>query len=63
VLVINGARDTVTRRRAGLALQAALPMAEQAVIPGAAHLPNLDAPRVYNLLMTEFARRHMPAAA
>jgi pimeloyl-ACP methyl ester carboxylesterase len=63
VLVINGARDTETRRRAGRALQAALPMAEHAVIPGAAHLPNLDAPHVYNLLMTEFARRHLPAAA
>jgi len=63
VLVINGARDTGTRRRAGLALQAALPLAEHAVIPGAAHLPNLDAPHVYNLLMTEFARRHLPAAA
>jgi pimeloyl-ACP methyl ester carboxylesterase len=63
VLVVNGAHDTATRRRAGVALHAALPMAEQAVIPGAAHLPNLDAPRVYNLLLTEFARRHMPAAA
>lgn len=63
VLVINGARDTEARRRAGLALRAALPMAEHAVIPAAAHLPNLDAPRVYNQLMIEFARRHLPAAA
>jgi len=63
VLVINGARDTETRRRAGRALTAALPMAEHAVIPAAAHLPNLDSPRVYNLLMAEFARRHLPAAA
>jgi pimeloyl-ACP methyl ester carboxylesterase len=63
VLVVNGARDTGSRRRAGIALRAALPMAEHAVIPAAAHLPNLDAPRVYNLLMSEFARRHLPAAA
>jgi pimeloyl-ACP methyl ester carboxylesterase len=62
-LVINGARDTEARRRAGLALRNALPLAEHALVPDAAHLPNLDAPAAYNGLMTEFARRHLPAAA
>ena len=62
-LVVNGARDTETRRRAGLALRAALPSAEHAFIPQAAHLPNLDAPLSYNTLMSEFARRHLPVAA
>jgi 3-oxoadipate enol-lactonase len=62
-LVINGARDTEVRRRAGLALRAALPLADYALVPDAAHLPNLDAPRVYNQLMNDFAHRHLPAAA
>ena len=63
VLVVNGARDTEARRRAGAALRDALPAAEQVLIPNAAHLPNLDSPREYNQLMSGFARRHLPAAA
>ena len=63
VLVLNGARDTEARRRAGAALRAVLPAAEQVLVPNAAHLPNLDAPREYNQLMSGFARRHLPAAA
>ncbi len=63
VLVINGARDTEARRRAGNLLCDALPSAEHVIIPDAAHLPNLDAPREYNQLMSGFARRHLPAAA
>jgi 3-oxoadipate enol-lactonase len=62
-LVVNGSRDTESRRRAGLALRTALPLAEYALVPDAAHLPNLDAPGVYNQLLNEFARRHLPAAA
>ena len=38
-------------------------IAERVLIPDAAHLPNLDAPRAYNQLMYEFALRHLPAAA
>src|SRR5688572_20841450 len=57
VLIVNGARDTETRRRAGAALRNALTTAEQVLIPDAAHLPNLDAPREYNQLMSGFARR------
>ena len=63
VLVVNGARDTEARRRAGAALRDALPAAEQVLVPNAAHLPNLDSPREYNQLMSGFARRHLPAAA
>jgi pimeloyl-ACP methyl ester carboxylesterase len=63
VLVVNGARDTETRRRAGAQLRDALPSAEQVLVANAAHLPNLDAPREYNQLMTGFARRLLPAAA
>lgn len=63
VLVVNGARDTEARRRAGDLLCDALPSAEHVIIPDAAHLPNLDAPREYNQLMSGFARRHLPAAA
>ena len=62
-LIVNGARDTVARRSAGAALQAALARAERVLIQDAAHLPNLDAPREYNRLMSGFARRHLPAAA
>jgi len=40
-----------------------LPNAFAAIIEGTAHLPNLDAPREYNQLMSGFARRHLPAAA
>lgn len=63
VLIVNGARDTEARRRAGSALLGALPSAEQVLIPDAGHLPNLDSPREYNQLMSGFARRHLPAAA
>jgi 3-oxoadipate enol-lactonase len=62
-LIVNGARDSEARRRAGLALRAALPAAEHVFIPQAGHLPNLDAPLAYNQIMSEFARRHLPAAA
>ena len=63
VLVINGARDTEARRQAGALLRDALPSAEHVLIQNAAHLPNLDAPREYNQIMSGFARRHLPAAA
>ena len=62
-LIINGARDIASRRRAGTHLQAALGAAEHVLIQDAGHLPNLDAPREYNQLMSGFARRHLPAAA
>jgi pimeloyl-ACP methyl ester carboxylesterase len=62
-LVVNGARDLDSRVRAGLRLHALLPDAEHVFVPDAAHLPNLDAPLRYNQILSEFARRHVPAAA
>jgi pimeloyl-ACP methyl ester carboxylesterase len=63
VLVVNGELDTALRRRAGEALARALPLAEHVVIPGAGHLPNLDAPRAYNEALREFLQRQARAAA
>jgi pimeloyl-ACP methyl ester carboxylesterase len=62
-LIVNGALDVDTRLRAGLRLQETLPAAKRVLIENAAHLPNLDAPRDYNQLISEFASRQMPAAA
>jgi pimeloyl-ACP methyl ester carboxylesterase len=63
VLVVNGGFDTQIRRRAGEALARALPLAERVVVPGAGHLPNLDAPRAYNDAIQAFLRRQTRAAA
>jgi len=62
-LIVNGELDTDVRRRAGLALCATLAAADHVLVRHAGHLPNLDAPRAYNQIMIEFARRHLPAAA
>lgn len=63
VLVVNGEFDTTIRRRAGQAIARALPLAEYVVIPGAGHLPNLDAPRAYNDALLAFLRKQSRAAA
>ena len=63
VLVINGELDTAFRCRAGEALARALPLAERVVIPGAGHLPNLDAPGAYNDALRSFLQRQARAAA
>ncbi len=62
-LVINGAHDVESRRAAGLALAAKLPAATHVSVANAGHLPNLDAPREYNRILSDFARRVLPAAA
>jgi pimeloyl-ACP methyl ester carboxylesterase len=62
-LVVNGESDTPTRLRAGEALARALPLAERVVVPGAGHLPNLDAPRAYNDAIQAFLQRQARAAA
>jgi 3-oxoadipate enol-lactonase len=62
-LIINGALDVNSRREAGRRLRAALSEADHVILDDAAHLPNLDAPRVYNRLISEFASRLVPAAA
>ena len=63
VLVVNGEFDTSIRRHAGEAIARALPIAERVVIPGAGHLPNLDAPQAYNGALQAFLRRLARAAA
>jgi pimeloyl-ACP methyl ester carboxylesterase len=63
VQIINGEQDLDSRLRAGRELAARLPDANRAIIAGAGHLPNLDAPRDYNQIVNEFARRHLPAVA
>jgi pimeloyl-ACP methyl ester carboxylesterase len=62
-LVVNGALDTPIRLRAGEGIARALPFAERVVIPGAGHLPNLDAPSAYNEALQSFLRRQALAAA
>jgi 3-oxoadipate enol-lactonase len=62
-LIVNGELDTRARLRAGEALARALPAAERIVVPGAGHLPNLDAPRAYNDAVQAFVRRQSLAAA
>ena len=63
VLIVNGELDTLARRCAGEALARALPAAERIVLPGAGHLPNLDAPGAYNDALQAFVRRQSLAAA
>jgi len=62
-LILNGARDIDSRQRAGSRLRETLPIADHVFVGEAAHLSNLDAPREYNQLISEFAARHIPAAA
>jgi len=63
VLVLNGEFDTALRRRAGEAIAGSLPRAERVVIPGAGHLPNLDAPHAYNEALRTFLQGLARAAA
>jgi pimeloyl-ACP methyl ester carboxylesterase len=55
-LIISGALDLETRRRAADALASSLPTSERATVPGAGHMPNLDNPPVYNRLLSQFLR-------
>jgi 3-oxoadipate enol-lactonase len=57
-LVLNGEHDTQERRAAAAGIAAALRNAGHRVVEGAGHLCNLDNPRAYNLLISEFLRRH-----
>ena len=63
VQIVNGEHDLDSRRRAGFELRVRLATANHDIIAGAGHMPNLDAPLAYNTIVTEFARRHLPAAA
>ena len=57
-LVLSGELDPPGRRLAARRLAARLSDAELAIIPGAAHLPNLDSPDVYSKLCRAFLLRH-----
>src|SRR5262249_18524079 len=59
-LILSGAYDLASRRRAARRLSARLSDAELAVIPGAGHLPNLDRPDAYSELCRQFLMRHCP---
>ena len=62
-LVVNGARDSVERRAYGAALARALRGARQALVPGAGHIPSLDAPGAYCELLSGFVCMHARAPA
>lgn len=53
-LVVNGELELETRRASGVAVAAAIPRAEQRVIPRAGHLPNLDNASAYNDALRQF---------
>ena len=57
-LVLSGAHDLASRRRAARQLAVRLRDAELTVIPAAGHLPNLDRPDVYSELCRQFLTRH-----
>ncbi|HVN44489.1 MAG TPA: alpha/beta hydrolase [Steroidobacteraceae bacterium] len=57
-LVLSGAYDLASRRRAARRLVARLSHAELMVIPGAGHLPNLDSPDAYSRVCRQFLLRH-----
>jgi pimeloyl-ACP methyl ester carboxylesterase len=63
VLVVNGELEAPGRSRAGEAIARALPNGERIVLPGAGHLPNLDAANAYNAAVQAFLRRQSRAAA
>lgn len=57
-LIVSGESDLPSRLRAARRLCRRLPRAEQALITGAGHLPNLDNPQDYNALCRAFLERH-----
>jgi pimeloyl-ACP methyl ester carboxylesterase len=59
-LILSGAHDLASRRRAARRLAARLSDAELVVIPAAGHLPNLDRPAAYSQLCRQFLMRHCP---
>lgn len=59
-LVLSGAHDLASRKRAARELTARLSHAELADIPGAGHMPNLDRPDAYSKLCREFLAHHCP---
>ena len=60
-LIVTGELDAPSRIRSAERLRAVLPCAEQAVIKGAGHLPNLDRPDEYSEVCRSFLDRHLRA--
>lgn len=58
-LVINGEHDAVHRRLVGDALAYGLPRARRVLLPGAAHLANLDRPADYSAQLAAFLDAHL----
>ena len=58
VLIIGGEHDLPSRHAAADELTLALPAATRRRVRGAGHLPNLDNPRAYDELLSEFLERH-----
>jgi 3-oxoadipate enol-lactonase len=56
-LVLGGEYDLPSRLAAANELTRALPRATRAVVSGAGHLPNLDNPQAYNILLGDFLGR------
>jgi 3-oxoadipate enol-lactonase len=59
-LILVGERDTVTPPPSSQSMQAKIPGAEIHVVPGAAHLSNLDNPAFFNEKLIAFLKRVSP---
>ena len=56
-LIVNGAADLPRFRAVGELLARSIPGSRYELIPGAAHLPNLEKPVIFNQLLLDFARQ------
>jgi pimeloyl-ACP methyl ester carboxylesterase len=61
-LILVGERDTVTPPPSSQSMQAKIPDAELYVVPGAAHLSNLDNPAFFNEQLLTFLKRVSPGS-
>ena len=56
-LIVVGADDTITPPSDAARMAKALPDAQVVIIPGAAHLSNMEQPQVFNDAVSEFLKR------
>jgi 3-oxoadipate enol-lactonase len=59
-LILVGERDTVTPPPSSQSMKAKIPGAELHIVPGAAHLSNLDNPAYFNDKLLTFLKRVLP---
>jgi len=59
-LVLVGERDTVTPPPSSESMKSKIPGAELHIVPGAAHLSNLDNPAYFNEKLLTFLKRVLP---